>query len=179
MIGKLANAIGYQAVWFISISGAARGWPFAGPLAAIVFVALMLAFGGQRRADLRVIPVVLAIGLLADSAWIGLGWLHYNAAWPSAQLAPGWIIGIWLAFALTLNHSLAFLKGRYPLAAAMGAIGGPLAYWGASRGLGAVQFDAPATTVLVGLGIAWTVMVPLLVRITEARPASRANVALR
>ena len=167
MIGKTANSIGYQAVWLISVASAARGSAIAGPLTASAFVAMTLAFGGKRRADLRLILLALLIGLLVDTTWIGLGWLHYSAAWPSAQCAPAWIIGIWISFALTLNHSFAFLKGRYALAAVLGAIGGPLAYWSASRGLGAVHFDTSVATVLIGLGIVWMAVFPLLIRSTE------------
>jgi hypothetical protein len=167
VIGKLANAAGYQLVWLVSVIGAARGVPYAGPLAALSFALLVLAFGKQRRADLRLIPFALLIGAFADTLWIALGWLDYAAPWPSARLAPAWIVGIWLAFALTLNHSLAFLKRRHALAALLGAIGGPLAYWCAVRGFGAAHFNAPAMTVLIGLGIAWALMVPLFVRIAE------------
>jgi hypothetical protein len=178
VIGKLLNAIGYQLVWFVSAVGAAHGLLYAGPSAAAVFVMLMLAFGGERRADLRLIPLVLLIGLLTDSAWIGLGWLDYSAPWPSAQFAPAWIVGIWASFAVTLNHSMAFLKRRYLLAAALGAVGGPFAYWGASRGLGAVHFNAPATTVLVGLGIVWMCVFPLFARLSETRRSAEARVVL-
>lgn len=168
---NLANAVGYQVVWLVSIAGAAHGSALAGPAAAIVFIALTIAFGRQHRADLRLIPLALLIGLVIDSTWIRIGWVHYEAPWPSAQLAPAWIIGIWVSFALTLNHSMAFLKGRYALAAVLGAIGGPFAYWGASRGLGAVHFDAPAMTVLIVLGATWAAVFPLLVRLAEVRRA--------
>jgi hypothetical protein len=167
MTWKLANAIGYQLVWLASIIGATHGSRFAGPLAAALFACLVLAFGGQRRADLRLIPLVLAIGVLVDSAWIALGWLDYSAPWPSADFAPAWILAIWLAFALTLNHSLAFLKRRHALASILGAIGGPLAYWLAADGFGAVHFIAPVPAVLIGLGVAWALMVPMLVRIAD------------
>jgi hypothetical protein len=178
-MGKLANAVGYQMVWLVSIVGAVRGSVIAGPLAATAFVAFVLAFGGKQRADLRLIPLALPIGLLTDSAWIGMGWLHYDAPWPSAQLAPAWIIGIWMSFALTLNHSMAFLKGRHALAALLGAVCGPLAYWGASRGFGAVHFDAPAMIVLLGIGIVWTAVFPLLVRSSEVRGTPITNAVLR
>jgi len=164
---KLANAIGYQLVWLASILGATHGSRLAGPLAAALFACTVLAFGAQRRADLRLVPLVLAIGLLADSAWIALGWLDYSAPWPSPDFAPAWIVAIWLAFALTLNHSLAFLKRRHALASLLGAIGGPLAYWLAAEGFGAVHFDAPVLTVLIGLGIAWALLVPVLMRLAD------------
>ncbi len=178
MIGKVANAIGYQLVWFISVVGAANGMPFAGPLAAFVFAILVLVRGGQRRADLLLIPAAILIGISIDSAWIALGWLDYSAPWPSSQFAPAWIVGIWVSFALTLNHSMAFLKDRYALACMLGGLGGPFAYWSASRGLGAVHFDAPQTTVLIGLGIVWAGVFPLLVRVADLRRAPNPRVAM-
>ncbi len=178
MIFKIANAVGYQLVWLVSVSCAARGMPHAGPLASIAFVLSMFAFGGGSRADLRLIPLVLLIGLFADSAWILLGWIDFNAPWPSSRFAPEWILGIWLAFAMTLNHSLAFLKHRLALAALLGAIGGPLAYWSASHGFGAMRFDAPLSIMLPGLGVAWAAMIPLLLRIAEHRSKAKAIEAL-
>lgn len=175
---KLANAVGYQLVWFISVVGAAHDMPYAGPLAAIAFVLTALAYGGTARDDLRLIPFVLVIGLLFDSGLIALGWLHFSAPWPSERFSPLWMLGVWLAFALTLNHSMAFLKGRYALAATLGAIGGPLAYWSASHGLGAITFDAPAATVSIGLGAVWCVLFPCLVRIAERPHASATQVVL-
>jgi hypothetical protein len=167
MIGKLLNAAGYQLVWLVSILGAARGYALLGPIVALAFVALVLAFGGQRQSDLRLIPLALLVALLVESAWIAIGWMHYETPWPLAWLTPAWMIGIWVSFALTLNHSLAFLKGRHALAAALGAAGGPLAYWTAARAFGAVHFDVSAATVLFGIGLAWMALFPLLVRGSE------------
>ncbi|HTA65581.1 MAG TPA: DUF2878 domain-containing protein [Xanthomonadaceae bacterium] len=171
MIGKFANALGYQLVWIACVVGAANASLVAGPMATALFAMLVLGFGGQWRADLRLIPILLLCGLLFDSAWIALGWLDYSMPWPSPQFSPSWILCIWVAFALTFNHSLAFLRGRYLFAALLGAIGGPLAYWGAAHGPGVVRFDAPVAIVLGGLCIAWAVLLPLLVRIAESRLA--------
>jgi hypothetical protein len=178
VIWKATNAVGYQLVWLVSVASAANGSLYAGPLAATAFAVMVLAFGNQRRADLLLIPLVLAIGLLADSAWIAFGWLDYSAPWPSGHLAPGWILGIWMAFALTLNHSLAFLKRRYALAALLGGIGGPLAYWSASHGFGAVHFVAATSTVLCGLCVGWALIAPVLVRFAEQRSLPRAREAV-
>ena len=167
MIWKLANAFGYQVVWLASVVGATHGARSAGPLAATLFAFMVLAFGGHRRADLWLVPWVLATGLLVDSSWIALGWLDYTSPWPSAEFAPGWILAIWLAFSFTINHSLAFLKHRYALASLVGATGGPLAYGCATHVFGAIHFDAPDKTVLTGLGIAWAFLLPALMRIAE------------
>jgi hypothetical protein len=150
VIWKATNAVGYQLVWLVSVASAANGSLYAGPLAATAFAVMVLAFG----------------------------WLDYSAPWPSGHLAPGWILGIWMAFALTLNHSLAFLKRRYALAALLGGIGGPLAYWSASHGFGAVHFVAATSTVLCGLCVGWALIAPVLVRFAEQRSLPRAREAV-
>lgn len=173
--GAIANALGYQIVWLLSIAAAARGNGVVGPLAAMVFVLIVLRFGGKTRPDLVLIVIALILGMLADSLWIWLGWLHYLAAWPSRNLAPLWILGVWAAFAVTLNHSLALLKKRLALAALLGAGGGPLAYWAASRGLGAVSVTASTPLVLTGLGIAWAIFIPSLLRAADACDSLRVS----
>ncbi|HEY2346224.1 MAG TPA: DUF2878 domain-containing protein [Xanthomonadaceae bacterium] len=166
---KIVNALGYQLVWIACVVGAAHGSLGGCLIATAVFAALVLGFGGQWRADLRLLPAVLLCGLVFDSAWIALGWMEYSAPWPSQSWSPPWILCIWIAFALTFNHSLVFLRRRYLLAALLGAVCGPLAYWGASRGPGAVRFEAPMAFVLAALGLAWAAMLPLLVHIAELR----------
>lgn len=175
MTWKILNGLGYQLVWIACVAGEAHASQLAGPLATAAFAALVLAFGGQRRADLRLVPAFLLCGLLLDSAWIAMGWMDYSTPWPSLPWSPPWILCIWIAFALTFNHSLAFLKHRYALAALLGALGGPLAYWSAARGMGVVHFQAPAAYVLAGIGLSWAAVLPLLVRTAELRsvPAAR------
>jgi hypothetical protein len=81
---------------------------------------------------------------------------------------------MWMLFATTLNVSLRWLR-RFPLAAiALGAIGGPLAYWGGAR-LGAMEFTAPVAAT-AALAIGWGALTPFLVwlarRFDGCSPAS-------
>ena len=170
-----ANVVGYQAVWFACVAGAGRGQPWMGPVAAMAFAALTLAFGGKRDADLRTLLLVLPIGFALDSAFAASGWMHYAQPWPWQHAAPLWIWALWFGFAMTLNHSLAFLGGRPWLAALLGLLGGPLAYWAASSAFGAVRFGVPIASVMVALALAWAVTLPLLMtlnrRWASAEPA--------
>ncbi|MEO5596565.1 MAG: DUF2878 domain-containing protein [Lysobacteraceae bacterium] len=163
----IANAIGYQLVWFGAIASAAMGYRFVGAILGLAFVALVLRFGGKARQDAWLLLPALLIGFTVDGLWAGLGWIDYHASWPSSQFAPMWILGIWIAFAMTLNHSLAFLREHLAFASMVGAIGGPLAYLGAANGFHAIEFTAPLPLVLCGLGVVWAVMVPILVLLAE------------
>lgn len=156
------NVVGFQAVWLACIAGAGAGVGWLGPVAAAAFAAATLAWGGRAADDLRMLAVALPLGLALDTAFAASGWLVYASAWPWASVAPAWILALWVGFALTLHHSMAFLRDRPGLAAAFGAVGGPLAYWTAAGAFDAVSFGAPPATTLAALALAWGAVMPLL-----------------
>ena len=77
-----------------------------------------------------------------------------------APFSPPWLIALWLNLAAALNFSLAWLKGRHLLAAAFGAVGGPLAYYGGAKLGGVVTM--PGGWDLLALAAGWAAMTPLL-----------------
>ena len=170
-----ANIVGYQLVWMACVAGAGRGIAWLGPVAAAVFVVATLAFGGRRDADLRALLIAVPLGVAVDSLFAASGWLNYAQAWPWPRLAPVWILSLWAAFAMTLNHSLSFLEGRPWLAASLGLVGGPLAYWAAAGAFDAVDFGVPAPWILSALALGWALLLPLLVSLNQrVAPATRA-----
>ena len=154
-MGFWANLVGYQLVWFAAVVGAGRGHAGTGVAAAVIFVACQYAASRTRRADLRLVACALLLGALVDTTLAAGGWLDYAAGWPWSTFAPAWILSLWAAFAMTLNHSLARVRRRWWLAAIVGACGGPLAYWAAARGWRAVAFATPAWTGLLAVALGW------------------------
>ena len=175
----IGNVVGFQAVWMASIAGAGQGYAWTGPLAALVFVAAMLAFGGKTRQDLRMLALALPIGFLLDTAFAASGWLRYAEPTPWVFAAPVWIWSLWAGFALTLNHSMAFLRGRPWACALFGLVGGPLAYWTAAGAFDAVSFGVPVAWALAALAIGWAAVLPLLFgldqRLAPTRPQKAAS----
>jgi hypothetical protein len=161
---KLANAIGFQLVWLCCVAGAGAAYGWIGPLAAAIFAVFVIATGGQARNDLRLLVLTVPLGAASDSLFAASGWLHYAQPWPSAMLAPAWIVAMWVGFALTLNHSLAFLRQRPLLSALLGLACGPLAYLTAERVFHAVVIAAPTLPALSALAIGWAILLPLLFR---------------
>ena len=158
----IANVLGFQAVWFASVIGAANGLPWAGPLAAILYAAVHFRLTPDRRGDLRMLAIAVAMGIIADSLLAATGVLQFASPWPWTFAAPVWILAMWAGFALTLNHSMAFLRGRWLAAFGFGAVGGPLAYWGAARGFDAVEFGLGLPAALAALAIVWGLAMPAL-----------------
>jgi len=159
---RVANLVGYQGLWLACVAGAGSGRAWLAPVAAAAFALLVLRWGGKARQDLHMLLVALPLGVAFDSALAAAGWLAYASPWPSASLAPAWIWSLWLGFALTLNHTLAFLRTRPMAAALFGLVGGPLAYAAAASGFDAVVFAAPVAWTLGVLALGWAVLLPVL-----------------
>jgi hypothetical protein len=76
------------------------------------------------------------------------------------------MVALWTSFALSLNHSLAFLHGRPLLAMVLGGLGSPFAYWAAANGWNALSLGTSPLLCLSLVGAAWIVIMPLLARLS-------------
>lgn len=174
-----SNLLGYQAAWFANVYAAAHGFAWAGIAAALLFALAQWSASAHKRNDTRLMAIALVAGMAIDGGLSRSGWLKYASAVP-ALAAPLWILAMWVAFAMTINHSLAFLRGRAGIAALLGGIGAPLAYLGAARGFEAVAFATPRWQGLLALSLGWAIALPLLAKFAAhgqsgARPASIAR----
>jgi len=156
----LVNFVAFQVGWFACVLGAAHGLPWAGTGAALAIVAWHLARAARPRAELALVLIAAGIGALWDSALSALGWIRFPNGVLIEGTAPHWIVAMWMLFATTLNVSLGGLGRNLPLAAAFGALGGPLAYLGGAK-LGALTFVAQDAA-LVALALGWAMLTPLL-----------------
>jgi hypothetical protein len=166
-MSALGNFLLFQIGWFGCVLNAAAR-PLTGAAIGFLMVAVVLWRRRDRRGELVLLSLAAVIGTLCDSLFVMSSRLHYAGA-SSTPLPPLWDIALWPLFATTLNGALGWLKERLKLAALLGAVAGPLAYFGAAR-LGAVQLGTPFSTLLLLAG-AWSVLTPLL--LVLARGLSR------
>ncbi|MEQ1802120.1 MAG: DUF2878 domain-containing protein [Gammaproteobacteria bacterium] len=166
ILRALANFVGFQSVWFLSLFGAGTQRSWLGAIALVVFTAWHFRAVPNPRAEVVLVLIACLVGFVVDTAFIQAHLLAYSEPLPFAAVAPYWIIGMWVNFALTLNGSMRWLHGRYLLSAALGAIGGPLAYVAGVR-LGAAELLDSAAVVYGALAVVWAAAVPLLVVATE------------
>ena len=170
---RVANAVAFQACWLAFVAGAGAGISWPGFALLTLFAAVQVRWGGQARADVELALVCGAFGFAIESALVQSGAFHHVPPFEGV-LAPAWIVGLWAAFGLTLNHSLAFLASR-PLAAVfLGLVGGPIAYGVAASRFGAIAFDGTPVFALALVGLAWGASVPLLALVATARAQSLA-----
>ena len=158
---KLINFVLFQISWFACVLGAAAGSLLPGLLAVMALVLYQASRPKFIQRDLPLILVALGIGLFLDSLWIWTGIMRFSLPGPVTGLAPVWILLLWVAFPLTINHSMAWLRSNLPLAALFGAVGSPLSYLAGMR-LGALSTPEGIWVMVIAAGISWALVIPLL-----------------
>jgi len=157
------NQAFFQASWPACVIGAGHGVLWPGLLVVGAFAVWQLSAGRAHPGDARAIAVFVALGAVLDSFWIRAGVVEYALAWPAAGFAPAWLLLLWLALGLTVNHSLSLFRRRWRLFASAAAVGSPMSY-AAGAALGAVEWTAPAWLVVVCTGPLWALVVGLAFR---------------
>ncbi len=163
--GVVVNFVAFQAGWFACVLGAAQGWPWTGTAVAAAVVALHLWRAARPAQELKLVAIALAIGATWDSLLVNLDLVEFPSGIVVDGVAPLWILALWALFATTLNVSLRWLQDRLLVAAALGAVAGPLSYWAGAR-LGALELIDPVPA-LLALAIGWAAMTPLLLEIAR------------
>jgi len=161
----LVNIVAFKIGWLACVLGGASDLAWLGTLLALGIVALHISKATDSATEFRFIALAGLIGVAWDSLLASTGWLTYGSGMLFAGAAPYWIAAMWLLFATTLNVSLSWLKGRLIIAALLGAVSGPLAFY-AGHKLGAVTF-VDFSSAMIALAIGWAVILPGLVTLSN------------
>lgn len=171
---KLLNLALYEAGWFACVLGAARGQGGAGAALAGGLLLFHLALAKDRAGEGRIVFLCGAVGFVLDSAQTLAGRLSFTGPFfaSQAELAPLWVVMLWLQLGTTLRYSLSWLSRRYALAAVLGAAGGPVAFLAGER-LGAATWGEPRWLTALSLAVVWGLATPALVFAADRLGAGR------
>lgn len=157
----IVNFVGFQVGWLATVSSAAAGMAWIGMFVVAMLVALHLALHARPAQELLLIAGAIFVGTTGDSIHVLIGAVDFKGTALISGMCPVWITALWINFAITLNVSLGFLQGRYLLAALLGAISGPMAYW-AGAGIGALTLSDSLVFSFSAISVEYAVAVPLL-----------------
>jgi hypothetical protein len=155
-----SNVLLFQAGWFACVLGAAHGMPWVGVVAAAAIVGWHVLRAPRPRRELALIALSAAVGALFETLLMREGWVRFDTGVLVDGAAPYWMVALWALFATTLNVSLRALRTRLGLAALLGAVGGPAAYYAGAR-LGAIEFSTLGAA-LAAIAVGWALLTPLL-----------------
>jgi hypothetical protein len=164
---SIVSWLGFQAVWLSCALGAAEGRNWPGIVAASLFLGGIVATSPGWRSAMRLAAAGGLSGTLIETSLIAAGLVRYSAPWPVDALAPAWIVALWIAFGATVPSILGILGSqRLAMAAALGAVSGPLAYLAGER-LGALHIARPAAVGLLVLAFVWAAVFTGLVALAS------------
>ena len=160
----IAEWAGFQLVWLACALGAAQERNAPGIVAAAVFIGAVLAMKRWSLSEIVTILASGAVGLIAESALAAAELVRFAAPWPwpNPQLAPAWLVALWLAFGATLS-TMSSMLGHYLVikASVIGFVAAPLAYWAGAR-LGALEILGSAPLTYLVIALIWAVALPSL-----------------
>jgi hypothetical protein len=141
----LWNLVAFNLAWF--------GLVFIGdlfiPIAAILFGAQLWYFKSTKN-EILLICLVATLGIGLDLALVYSGIFIF----PATEGIPFWLITLWIIFASTIRHSLAFLANSKLLQFAVGAISAPLSYLAGAK-LAVVDLGLSAGSSYLLLACLW------------------------
>jgi hypothetical protein len=144
----------FQLGWAICVLG--------GNLMAVAYslVALLIhhRYVLQSKSEWKVIGFIVLVGLTWDSLLVFFGLIVYpDAVWFNL---PVWMVCLWILFATTFMHSMAWLSGYSWLSVFVGAVFGPMSYW-AGVEFSDASFGASPIMSMVVIAAGWAILFPI------------------
>jgi hypothetical protein len=158
---SLADFALLQVGWFAAVLGGAAGLGWLGPVTAVIFVAIHVAFvvpADWRRDEIRNVLLFGLIGCALDIGQTAFGMLRFDApSWPIFGI-PAWLASLWFLFPICFNTCFAWMHRRLGLAALLAFVGAPLSYQG---GVALEALAVDETLAFAALGIIWAIYLPV------------------
>ncbi|MEM8546880.1 MAG: DUF2878 domain-containing protein [Pseudomonadota bacterium] len=174
MVAFILNFVFFQACWLTIVIGAAHGLRWPGFALTALFLAWELYRSEKPLALLYLVGLGIAGGIIVDGGYALSGVVDYQI--PAGPLAPWWILGMWVAFALTLTGSMGWMRSRPLIGSAMAGVAAPLAYIAGSH-FGAIEFPRGQLMAIVVTAATWIPTIYLMVRATNYWFADKATTA--
>lgn len=157
----ILNFLLFQTGWFIAVYPASLGLVWFGPIFSLCWLYAHLGIHRNTRyADLLIVIFSSCIGFTLDSLMVLTNVFSFSDNATLGYPSSIWMVALWINLALTLNHSLGWLKEKLVLSSIFGAVGAPLAYY-AGHKFGVIYFQN-ITISMLALSCMWACAMPLL-----------------
>src|SRR6056297_3499140 len=96
------NIISIQIAWAACAYGAIAGLPIIGVLGCMMALGLGVALSSQRDTLIYLSVLLGLYGLATESILASSGVIRYGAQGPFSEIAPVWIVTLWMAFSVLI-----------------------------------------------------------------------------
>lgn len=112
----------------------------------------------QSKSEWKLVGFIVLVGITWDSLLVFFGLIVYpDAVWFNL---PVWMVCLWILFATTFMHSMAWLSGYSWLSVFVGAVFGPMSYW-AGVEFSDASFGASPIMSMVVIAAGWAILFPI------------------
>jgi len=164
----LVNITLFQAGWFVMVAGVANQSEVTAILCVILIILAHLFIVRNKTTEVLLVATSGLLGFIIESIFISQGIFSAVGEFGLNGLAPVWLVTLWMLFAITVNHSMAWLSGRYLLSSLLGFVFAPVAYF-AGQKFEVLTFTTQLSIyqVLLILGVVWAFITPFLIFISQ------------
>ena len=152
----IINALAFQVIWAVAVL-LGDGWAVLASLVYLIVHQLLLV---NNVLEWALVLGVTLVGCSMDTLFGKIGVLEFDSG---TILLPVWLACIWLGFAMTLKHAMAWLRDKLFIAALVGAVAGPVAYYTGAQ-MSEVTLAQPMWLSLFSLAIWWACFMPFAMR---------------
>jgi hypothetical protein len=156
------NVISVHIGWFGCVLAAAWGQPLLGPIIVAALAVIHLTGVDAHLRESITLLTVAVLGYALDSVLVLAGAFGFPPAAAVGAPTTVWMVALWVNFAMVINGALYWLAGRPVLAAVLGFLGGPMAYYGGVR-LGALTLPNGSGYMLALVALEWLIATPLVI----------------
>ena len=162
MIKTILIILGFQIVWFACAIGAAQGIYYLPFITGFLMISGVVLSTPDKKSLLTFILWSTVLGFLVDTVLLQHQLIQFKSLnpYPLNLYQPWWMTILWASFASSFSTSFQWLANKYRLAAVLGGVFGPIAYYSGSQ-LGAIAPISQQGLILVGLF--WLISMPLMV----------------
>ncbi len=165
MLKTILSIVGFQIVWFACAYGASHEIWYVPCIAGLLYMSCIFIWSPHKKGLAQFVLSCLLLGFLVDTILLQHQFVVFNNLnpYPLNLYQPLWMMILWAAFAGSFTASFSWLKNKYILAALLGGIFGPIAYYSGSQ-FGAIEPISALGLFLVGL--LWLVSMPIMLRLS-------------
>lgn len=161
----IINAVIFQVLWFICV----QGNNLTALLATAAGVAIHWTFYSRRLTEWALVIVFLTVGIIWESIVASNALIHFSGGMllgsskSPMMIAPLWLTCLWIAFAMTLRHSMAWLARSTVLRTLLCLLFVPLSYYAGAIFSGST-FPSGITAGLLSEALTWCLLLHMVYR---------------
>ena len=164
---SIFNLVSFYIYWWLCITSPSREDFFYGPILVFLYLIIHFFIIDNKYKEFKYIAICMILGLLIETLMLQLNFIEYTGYLSSNyNIAPLWVIVLWMGFGTTVFHSFKWLLGKYKLSFLLGAIFTPIIYLSAHK-IGSIAFNYNVLTSYLILSFIWGFTLLLLIYIAD------------